>query len=193
MTIFGKHFVDKLSSPAQASFTITITHAMSAPQQPSRAVQAPVAAPRRLLVPVPAPRRIRGPMLSKLVLCSAPCCVQARGGERPLGPGVPQQAPVPATRAVQAPRRHQEQGGGPDPTKSNLGHHRRQEKRRKRKEEERREKERLRIDSTSSSEEEICHEMTKMALDMMTRVFSSCTWAKSELGHPPNPSGLTHN
>ena len=25
------------------------------------------------------------------------------------------------------------------------------------------------------------------------RVFSYCTWAKSELGHPPNPSVLTHN
>ena len=35
-------------------------------------------------------------------------------------------------------------------------------------------------------------QMLKVMDKLTTRVFSSCTWAKSELGHPPNPSGLTH-
>ena len=160
MTIFGKHFVDKLSSPAPAHFK-NITHTMSTPQQqqPSRAEQVqqgPVAAPRRPLAPVPAPRRNPG-LLKKLVLCSAPCCVKARCGECPLDP-VPQQAPVPAPRAAQVPGRLQERGGEPDPAPTDLGRHLCQERRRKRREEERRKKEveRMMIDSDSSSEEDIC-------------------------------------
>ena len=119
---------------------------MSTPQQPGRAVEAPVAAPRHSLKPVPAPRRILGPMLQKPVPCSAPCCVQARGTELPLGPEVLQPVPVPAVQAGE------EQGGGqPNPAQANLGRKRRQERRRKRKIEERRIKERLLLADSSSS------------------------------------------
>ena len=88
---------------------------MSAPQQPGSAAQAPVAAPRHSLRPVPAPRRIRGPMLDKLAPCEAPCCVQARGGERPLGPVVPHQVPDDAEQA------EQEGGEEPNPALPHLG------------------------------------------------------------------------
>ena len=100
-------------------------------------------------------------MLDKLAPCEAPCCVQARGGERPLGP-VPQRVPVPAVQAGE------DQDGEPAPALSNLGRYRRQERRRLRKEKERRIKERLMVDSDSTSEEEICQELSRMTLDKMT-------------------------
>ena len=102
-------------------------------------------------------------MLDKLAPCDAPCCVQARGGERPLGPDVPQRVPVPAVQAGE------DQDGEPAPALSNLGRHLRQERRRMRKEKERRikEAERLMIESDSTSEEEICQEMSRMTLDKM--------------------------
>ena len=145
MTISGKHFVDKLTSPAPAYFK-NITHTMSTPQQqqPSRAEQLKqgpvgVAAPRHPLAPVPAPIRNPG-LLKKLVLCSAPCCFKVQCGECPFNP-FPQQAPVPAPRAAQLPGRHQEQGGEPDPAPTDLGRHLCQKRRRKRRGEERRREE----------------------------------------------------
>ena len=101
-------------------------------------------------------------MLDKLAPCEAPCCVQARGGERPLGP-VPQRVPVPAVQAGE------DQDGEPAPALSNLGRHRRQERRRMRKIEERRikDRERLMIDSDTTSEEDICQEMSRMTHDKM--------------------------
>ena len=97
---------------------------MSTAQQTGRAAQAPVAAPRRLLKPVPAPRQSQEPMLLKQVLCSAPCCVQAREDERPLGPDVPNQVPLPAAQAGEEPGQEP-----PNPTTAKLGHKRRQKKR----------------------------------------------------------------
>ena len=119
--------MDKLSSPAPASFT-TITRTMSTSKQPG-AEQA-AAAPRRSLLPVPA-KRVQGQKLKKPVFCPAPCCVQARGGERPLGPDAPYQVPDDAEQA------EEEGGEGPNPTLPHLGQLR-QERRRRRREEERR-------------------------------------------------------
>ena len=113
-------------------------------------------------------------MLEKPVLCPAPCCVQARGGECPLGPDVPQPGSEPMLQKlapVPAPRRRQEQDGGhdPAPTLSNLGHRRRQEKRRRRREGLRKqEKDGLMVDLDSSSEEETCQEMNRLTLDEET-------------------------
>ena len=139
---------------------------MSAPKQPG--TEQAAAAPRRSLLPVPATRG-QGQKLKKPVFCPAPCCVQARGGERPLGPDVPQLVPVDAEQA------EEERGGELSPPLPNLGHLRRG-RRRKRREEERkikerlREIERLRIESEStSSEEEICQEMEMVTLDKMTK------------------------
>ena len=113
---------------------------MSTPQQHSVADQAPVAAPRRLSPPVPAPRQIRGPEQHSVadqapaadnpVFCSAPCCVQARGGERPPGPYVPQPVPLPAEEA------EEDQGEG-RPNPAPVKRRRVRERRRKRREEER--------------------------------------------------------
>ena len=128
--------MDKLCRPAPSQLHIAITLKMSAPKQPG--AEEAAAAPRHAFAPV-----------------------QARGGERPLGPDVPQQDPVDAVQAERG------QDGELNPTLLNLGQLRR-ERRRKRREEERRmrieerkkEIESLMIDS-DSSEEETCQEMTE--------------------------------
>ena len=148
--------MDKLSSPAPASFT-TITRTMSTSKQPGAEQEA--AAPRRSLLPVPA-KRVQGQKLKKPVFCPAPCCVQARGGERPLGPDVPYQVPDDAEQA------EEEGGEGPKPPLPHLGQLR-QERRRRRREEERRIKEKemrikermmMETESDSSGEEDICRQ-----------------------------------
>ena len=85
---------------------------MSAPKQPG--TEQAAAAPRRSLLPVPATRG-QGQKLKKPVFCPAPCCVQARGGERPLGPVVPHQVPDDAEQA------EQEGGEEPNPALPHLG------------------------------------------------------------------------